>query len=47
MKNHVAKTLLSVILIWFTLTAYSQKKEERDVPSFSGIEMGGKRGEGL
>ena len=37
MKNHVTKSFLSVILIWVTLTAYSQKKEERDVPSFSGI----------
>ena len=40
MKNSILKSVLSIFLILLTTLAFSQKKETRDVPEFSGISLG-------
>ena len=39
MKNQFLRAGFSIFLIFVTLAAFSQKKEERDVESFSGISL--------
>jgi hypothetical protein len=40
MKNSILKSVLSISLILLTTLAFSQSKEERDLPGFSGISLG-------
>jgi hypothetical protein len=40
MKINMLKSLFSIVLISVTLIAFGQDKEERDVPSFTGVSLG-------
>ena len=39
MKNQAIRTGLTIALIFVTITAFAQKKEERDVASFTGVSL--------
>jgi hypothetical protein len=40
MKISILKSSLTILLVWVSVFAFSQKKETRDVPDFSGVALG-------